>query len=81
LNLYRFHYYSSGRGLGLQQLLQNIVLRQPVRFRMEVQQNAMPQNRDVQRADVLVADVIAARISARALAASTRNCAARTLPP
>src|SRR5579864_1091191 len=49
-----------GRRLPVEQLLQNVVLAQPVRFRMEIQQNAVAQNGDEQRADVFVGNVVAA---------------------
>src|SRR5580704_17767964 len=40
----RFFLISRG-GLQIQHLAQKIVLRQPIRFRMEIQQNPMPEDR------------------------------------
>jgi len=42
----------------IEQALQNIVLRELVAFRLEVQQNTMTQNGPRERRDVVIADVI-----------------------
>src|SRR5579864_6925304 len=48
----------SRRGLSFEDPLQDVVLFQPVRLRVEIQQNPVPQNRSVQRPNVLIGHVI-----------------------